>query len=116
MKIIHYSDLPAQFFDGDQVRGATGRVAIGQADGATNFCMRVFELSPDGNTPLHRHEWEHEIFVHSGEGEVYLKDQWHAVKPGLVVYIPGHELHQIRNRGPQKLVFVCLIPSGAPEI
>ena len=116
MKIVHYSDLPAESFDGEQVRGVKGRIAIGQADGAANFCMRIFELSPDGYTPLHKHEWEHEIFVHSGEGEVYRRDQWQSVKPGAVVFIPGNELHQIRNRGTRKLVFVCLIPSGAREL
>ena len=116
MKSVHYSDLPAKSFDGEQVRGVTGRVAIGQADGAANFCMRVFELLPDGYTPRHRHDWEHEIFVHSGEGEVFLSDEWQKIKTGSVVFIPGSELHQIRNRGMQKLVFVCLIPSGAPEL
>jgi quercetin dioxygenase-like cupin family protein len=116
MKIMHYTDAPPQSFEGDQVRGVTGRVAIGQSDGAANFCMRVFELLPDGNTPLHQHDWEHEIFFHSGRGGVYQNGQWQPVKPGSVVFIPGNERHQIRNEGPQPLVFVCLIPSGAPEL
>jgi len=116
MKIIHYSDALSQSFDGDTVRGVTGRVAIGQADGAANFCMRVFELLPEGHTPRHQHEWEHEIFFHAGEGEIYKDGQWETVSTGSAVFIPGNELHQIRNRGSQTLVFVCLIPSGAPEL
>ncbi|HBD08681.1 MAG TPA: cupin domain-containing protein, partial [Syntrophobacteraceae bacterium] len=63
MKIISYSDAEAKVFTGDQVRGATGRVLIGRADGAANFCMRIFELSHGGYTPRHTHEWEHEVFV-----------------------------------------------------
>ena len=116
MKIIHYTDATPQSFDGEQVRGVTGRVVVGQTDGAANFCMRVFELSPEGFTPRHQHEWEHEIFFHSGEGEVYQNGEWQTVKPGSVVFIPGNELHQIRNRSAGKLVFACLIPSGAPEL
>ena len=116
MKIIHYADAASRSFDGAQVRGVTGRVVVGREDGAANFCMRVFELSPEGYTPRHQHEWEHEIFFHSGEGEVYQNGDWQSVQPGSVVFIPGNELHQIRNRSAQKLVFVCLIPSGAPEL
>ena len=116
MKIIHYTEATPQSFDAEQVRGVTGRVVVGRADGAANFCMRVFELSPQGYTPLHQHAWEHEIFFHSGEGEVYQSGHWQTVKSGSVVFIPGDELHQIRNHGTQDLVFVCLIPSGAPEL
>lgn len=116
MKIMHYSEATPQMFDGDEVRGVTGRVAIGHADGADNFCMRVFELAADGHTPRHQHEWEHEIFFHAGQGEVYQDGRWKPVTPGTTVFIPGNERHQIRNCGPQPLVFVCLIPSGAPEL
>jgi quercetin dioxygenase-like cupin family protein len=116
MKIMHYTDATPQMFNGDTVQGVTGRVAIGQGDGAGNFCMRVFELSPEGYTPQHQHEWEHEIFFHAGEGEVYQDGQWQSVRAGSVVFIPGNEIHQIRNRGPQNLVFVCLIPAGPPEL
>jgi len=116
MKIIHYTDVIPQSFDGEQVRGVAGRVVVGQDDGAPNFCMRVFELAPDGYTSRHQHAWEHEIFFHSGKGEVYRKGEWQTANPGTAVFIPGNELHQIRNCGPQKLVFVCLIPSGAPEL
>ena len=116
MKIIHYSEAHPQSFDGDTVRGVTGRVAIGQADGATNFCMRVFELSPEGHTPRHQHECEHEIFFHAGKGEIYKDGQWETVKAGSAAFIPGNEIHQIRNRGSETLIFVCLIPSGAPEL
>ena len=116
MKIMHYSDAAPQVFKGNTVQGVTGRVAIGKADGADNFCMRVFELLPEGHTPQHQHEWEHEIFFHAGDGEVYQDGQWKAVSTGSVAFIPGNELHQIRNRGSKKLIFVCLIPSGAPEL
>ena len=116
MKVTPYQEIDAVSFDSDVVKGVQGRIAIGRDDGAPNFCMRVFEVEPKGFTPCHSHDWEHEIFVHSGEGEVYQSDQWRKVKPGSVVFIPGNELHQIRNRGMQKLVFVCLIPSGAPEL
>ena len=113
---MHYSKAEAKQFDSDQVKGVTGRVAIGKADGADNFCMRIFELEKDGFSPRHTHDWEHEIFIHQGRGEAFRDGSWEPVSPGTALFIPGNEEHQIRNTGDGKLVFVCLIPSGAPEL
>ena len=39
--------------------------------GAPNFVMRLFEMEPNGYSPLHAHAWEHEVFVLEGEGIVF---------------------------------------------
>ena len=117
MKIVsHYSETPSQFFDGDVVKGVTGRVVIGKEDGAPNFCMRIFTLEAGGFTPRHSHEWEHEILIHQGSGQVYKENEWVDVDTGSVVFIPGNEEHQFRNTSDKDLVFACLVPKGAPEI
>ena len=116
MKIIHYSEAEPKHFDADNVKGVTGRVVIGKADQANNFCMRFFELSEGGFSPRHSHEWEHEIIIHSGKREVLCEEEWIPVNTGHVIFIPGNEDHQIRNAGEDPLVFACLIPSGAPEL
>jgi len=116
MKITSTEAVEAVHFDNEVAKGVTGRVIIGQADGAENFCMRRFDLAPGGHTPRHAHAWEHEIFFHAGSGEVYRNGQWEAVRAGDAVFVPGNEEHQIRNAGEASLTFLCLIPSGAPEI
>jgi len=116
MKVIHYSEAKAKVFDKDPAKGVTGRVVIGKEDGAKNFCMRIFELSAGGHTPKHQHDWEHEIFVHSGSGAVFRQGEWVEVKPGNVIFIPGDEEHQLKNTGSGTLTFVCLIPSGVAEL
>jgi len=117
MKIIkNYSEIESQTFDGEQVKGVTGRVAIGAADGASHFCMRIFTVKPDGFTPRHSHEWEHEILFHSGRGQVLQNGTWQDVSAGSIAFIPGNEEHQIRNNTTADLVFACLIPAGAPEL
>lgn len=116
MKIMNYAKADQTRIDNDVAKGVTGRVVIGKADGAPNFCMRVFELDKSGFTPRHAHDWEHEVFFHSGHGEVWRNGEWQPVSPGSVAFIPGNEEHQIRNTGDEKLAFVCLIPSGAPEM
>ncbi len=89
------------------------RMLIGPGDGAARFHMRHFEVAPGGHTPLHRHDYEHEVLVLSGRGIVTGGEQQREIGPGDVVWIPPNELHQFRNAGDQPLEFICLIP--APE-
>ncbi len=116
MKIANYQTIESKVFVGDNVKGIVGRVAIGKSDGADNFCMRVFEVDTGGYTPKHIHDWEHEIFFHVGNAEVLFDGKWTAVSDGSVAFIPGGVEHQIKNTGDSKLVFVCLVPAGAPEL
>ncbi len=116
MEIRDYKAREGKVFDADPAKSVTGRVVIGKNDGADNFCMRVFEIGRGGYTPRHSHEWEHEIFFHQGEGEVYKDGTFVPVKRGDVAFIPGGEAHQIRNTGEEDLIFVCLIPTGYPEL
>ncbi|THB73358.1 MAG: cupin domain-containing protein [Desulfobulbaceae bacterium] len=117
MKVLnHYSEAPSKQFDGEVVKGVTGRVVVGQADGAANFCMRIFTVEPGGFTPRHSHDWEHEILIHQGSGQVFKDGDWSDVSSGSVIFIPGNEEHQLRNNSDQEFVFACLIPKGAPEL
>jgi quercetin dioxygenase-like cupin family protein len=116
MKLIHYSDVTPTYIDNEKAKGIAGRVVIGKNDNANNFCMRIFEISAGGNTPMHAHDWEHEMFFHAGSGEIFLDGKWNPVAAGKVAFVPGKEEHQIKNTGKEKLVLACLIPSGVPEL
>jgi quercetin dioxygenase-like cupin family protein len=116
MQTKPYASATPTLFNSEVAKGIAARVVIGKADGAENFYMRVFEIAPGGNTPLHTHAWEHEMFIHAGAGEVFGNGCWHPVQAGNVVFIPGHEEHQIRNPNQELLVVVCLVPASAPEL
>jgi quercetin dioxygenase-like cupin family protein len=116
VKATHYRTIEPKHFDSGAARGVAGRVAIGRADGAANFCMRVFEIAPGGHTPLHSHPWEHEMFYHSGRGQVLVDGVPNPVEPGSVVFVPPGAEHQVRNTGAEPLVLVCLVPPAAPEL
>ena len=116
MKIKEYTEAKPTLFDSDIAKGVAARVVIGRADGASNFWMRVFEIAPGGYTPRHAHDWEHEMFVHAGAGEIYCQGQWLPLAAGKAVFVPGQEEHQMRNVGQEPLVVVCLIPGSAPEL
>jgi quercetin dioxygenase-like cupin family protein len=116
MKIIPYTDVKATRIENDVAKGVTARVVIGKNDGAANFCMRIFEISAGGNTPRHSQDWEHEMFVHAGAGEIYCNGRSNSVNAGSVAFIPGNEEHQIKNTGKKLLIIACLVPSKAPEL
>ncbi len=111
MKIVHYSEVPAED-PGGETRGVTIRRVISAQDGALNFHLRVFEVAPGGHTPLHSHPWEHEIFFLSGEGELVAEGGGTATGPGTAAFVPAQELHQIRNPGAQPLRFICVVPAS----
>lgn len=109
MKTFHYSKIQAQEAD----EGASKlkvRWLITKDAGAPNFAMRLFEVEPGGFSPLHSHNWEHEVFVLEGEGVVVSKDNETKVKAGDVVLVLPNELHQFKNNGKQTFKFLCLVP------
>ena len=83
MKIIHYKEAEVKTYLGNAPKGITGRVVIGKDDGAKDLCMRVFELEPGTYTGKHAHEWEHEVFVHSGKGSILRDGNGRRLPPGV---------------------------------
>ena len=116
MKVTHYKEILPVTMNNEMVKNVAGRVLVGREDSAPNFCMRLFEMGPDGFTPKHSHDWEHEIFVHAGNGEVWMDGKWHALSPGSAVFVPPNVEHQFRNPSAHLFTFICLVPSKAPEL
>jgi quercetin dioxygenase-like cupin family protein len=110
LKHIHYSDVEAVIPSEDGVKDTKLRWLIDKKDGAENFAMRLFEIKPGGYTPLHQHDWEHEIFILEGTGSIGNKENKKPLKSGDVIFIPSMEWHQFVNTGNELLKFLCLIP------
>jgi len=110
MIIQHYTDVEVMIPEEQGVNGVKMRRVIAEKEGAENFVMRVFEVEPGGNTPLHSHAWEHEVFILSGGGIVVDQSGENEVKTGDVVFVPGGEKHQFKNPGDVPWEFICLIP------
>jgi len=72
--------------------------------------MRLFTIEPGGYTPLHSHNWEHEVFILEGEGKVMSNGKKMLFKSGDVIFIPPNEGHQFLNTGKNSLRFICLVP------
>ena len=77
---------------------------------AKNFIMRRFIMDVNGKTPLHKHNYEHEIFVLSGKGMVRNGVKEYPISKNSVVFLAANEFHQFLNRGKVSLILLCMIP------
>ncbi len=103
-------DVPAEPVAMDGVSGVRMRLLVGRRDGAPTFSMRQFTVEPGGHTPDHEHNYEHEVVVLRGGGEVMYDGVWHAMEAGEVMLIEPNVRHQFRNTGAEPLEFLCLVP------
>ena len=69
INIFPYTDVEAKDAEGGSTKLKV-RWLITKETGAENFAMRLFEMEAGGNSPLHSHNWEHEVFILEGEGTV----------------------------------------------
>lgn len=112
MIIQYYKDVDVLIPDEQGISGVKMRKVISEKEGAKNFIMRVFEVEKGGYTPLHKHDWEHEVFVLSGSGILVGESGERVIKTGDVIFVPGGEIHQFKNPETDKLEFICLIPAN----
>lgn len=94
----------------DGAAGVTMRLLVGREHGAPHFAMRQFTVQTGGHTPLHRHNFEHEVYVLGGQGTAHCDGADHSVAAGDVLLIPANAEHQFTAAGPDALVFLCLVP------
>ncbi|MEC9093715.1 MAG: cupin domain-containing protein [Planctomycetota bacterium] len=111
MKVINHQSVEINPVDMEGAVGCSMRQLVSEADGAPNFSMRQFEVEPGGNTPLHSHPYEHEVFVLQGDGIVMEGPRERPIKKGDVVYVAPDDLHQFKNSGQEPLRFLCLVPN-----
>jgi len=83
---------------------------ITKKDGAPNFAMRLFEVRPGGHTTRHQHEWEHEVYIVSGDGYVLEGDKKIRIEKDDCILVKPGELHQFQA-GENGLSMICVVPN-----
>ena len=110
LKHVHYTDVELEIPKEEGTKDLKVRWLISKKDGAENFAMRLFEIQPGGYSPLHQHDWEHEVFILEGNGHANDGKNKKSFKEGDVFFIKPMEWHQLINTGKKTLKFLCLIP------
>jgi quercetin dioxygenase-like cupin family protein len=110
MKVTNYYEVPLEEVNEKEAKDVKVRWLISDKDNAKNFAMRLFEIEPGGHTPYHAHDWEHEVFVLEGEGDVKIDEEKYSIKKDSVVFVEPNQKHNFTNTGNSILKFLCLIP------
>ncbi len=110
MKHVHHTEVELEEPSEQGLKDVKVRWLISKKDGAKNFAMRLFEIQPGGYTPLHQHDWEHEVFVLEGKGVTRDKTREDAFNQGDIFFVPPMEWHQFVNNTDEMLKIICLIP------
>ena len=110
--IRNIDDTPMKPVEMNGVRGASMAVMVGRDDDAPHFALRSFSVEPGGHTPQHQHDYEHEVYVVSGQGRVLLGGERREIRAGDVLYVPANEEHQFTVEGSafEPLRFLCIVP------
>lgn len=109
MLIRNIHEVDAKPVQMDGVKGVQMAVMVGREHGAPNFALRSFKVEPGGHSPRHAHDYEHEVFIVEGGGEVLLEGAFRPIRQGDVVYVPADQEHQFRA-GSTGMRFLCLVP------
>jgi quercetin dioxygenase-like cupin family protein len=109
-KVFRYDSIQAEPVNMEGASKVKVRWLITKEMGAKNFAMRIFEVESGGYSPLHKHPWEHEVFILEGKGELFNGEKTVPFNSGDVVFVPPDEMHQFKNCGKTLLRFICLIP------
>ncbi|MFT5423806.1 MAG: quercetin dioxygenase-like cupin family protein [Phycisphaerales bacterium] len=110
MLIRNIDDTPRTPVEMEGVKDTTMAVMVGRDDHAPNFAVRQFQVEPGGHTPHHSHDFEHEVYIVAGTGEVLLEGEYRPIRQGDVLFVPAEEVHQFRATGPEPLRFLCMVP------
>ena len=113
MQVKKTTEVPASDVTMEGASGCRVRWLIGEGEKAPNFAMREFEVAPGGHTPKHFHDYEHEVYVLAGRGEIVDGDRRRPLAPGDVVFVAPNDVHQFCNTGAEPMRFLCLIPNSA---
>ena len=94
----------------------TKEVLVGHRDNSPNMVMRKFDVQKGGETPYHTHNYEHVIYVLTGEGILKVEDKEMDLPQGASVLVPANVYHQFINAGENLFSFICVVPEyGDPD-
>ena len=114
MKINNNEEIVAGVVEMEGAKDVRMKMLIGPGDASENIFMRHFLVSPGGNTPYHKHNYEHVIKIENNRGIVVDENGVeHELKKGQSLYVKPNEMHQFRNPFNEDFEFICIIPNPA---
>jgi quercetin dioxygenase-like cupin family protein len=118
MKIVRSGEVAPDIVREPGARNATVRRLIDTPDGADRFVMSLFELTSQGSSPPHYHDWEHEIYIVGGTLRLELPDKGEVIElhEGDSVFIPRGEQHAFSTGETETALALTMAPAERPPI
>jgi quercetin dioxygenase-like cupin family protein len=112
---VAWDGVEPQAYDDPSLAGVRKHELIGEAEGASQYRMRYFEVPAGGRTARERHAHDHGVMIVAGRARVTLGDETHELGVGDVVYVSGDEPHCFEALGDHELGFVCVVGPAPPS-
>lgn len=88
----------------------TMKQLAGKEDGAEKTALHEIRILKRGRTSVHSHNWQHQMFVTSGQGVLLTRGKSIAIAKGDVLVIHRGEAHGFEQRGRGPLVMLTVTP------
>lgn len=91
---------------------------IDERHGSDRFALRIYTVEKGGHTPLDEHEYEHHVYVLSGQG--LLRETRNnslaarRLSEGDALFVPSNAVHQFINERAEPFIFLCV--KGNPKL
>ena len=108
LSTVEATAVPATPVDG--APGVTIRWLVGPEQGAPHFAMRLFEMQPGAEIPLHHHWYEQEMYMLAGRGRCRTSENERELSEGDAVWVAPEQEHGFSNPGPEVVRFICCVP------
>jgi quercetin dioxygenase-like cupin family protein len=116
--IVNSTNVPLEEMTKQGASNAKVRYLIDERQGSERFALRLYSIEKGGHTPLDEHEYEHQVYILSGQGLLRQAKDEHTprrtLKAGDTVFIPPNAVHQFINEKDEPLVFLCV--KGNPSL
>lgn len=116
--IVNASGVPVEDMATKGAEKVKVQYLIDERQGSERFALRLYTVEKGGHTPLDQHEYEHQVYVLSGQGLLKRsKDSAQALRTlhaGDTVFVPSNALHQFLNERGEPFVFLCV--KGNPKL
>ena len=112
MKIISLGQVKKNKVEMEGAIGAWKQIPLSGEDGAPVYSYRVFTIDPGGNTPYHRHGYEHMNFIIEGEGFLLNEagERKKLIAGDFALVLPDEKHQYINARQDKTFVMICGVP------
>ncbi len=112
MHIVDVESFESQEVQSEGAKNTRIQWLIDESCGAPNFAMRRFVIGPQGHTPHHCHDWEHEVYILRVRGVLVTDEGKFSSAANQAILVPPGETHQFVNQGEEALEMLCIVPNG----